>query len=114
MLEQPRTEDVGGHFRKDSAFFGIFGFPGGVIVVKATAITRAYTCIGGVPGFREVVSARGKRKTRGPGSRVVARGTGVMVHPRTGVVPRQGGGGRSVLALQQHRIITKVDNLMEL
>ena len=59
VLEQPRPQDVCGHLGEDPTLFRVLRLSGGVVVVEATAITRAYACIGGVPGFGEVVPAGG-------------------------------------------------------
>ena len=40
MLEQPCSENVGGHFGKDASFFGIL-FAGGVVVVAAVGAVAA-------------------------------------------------------------------------
>lgn len=40
MLEQPRSENVGGYFREDSAFLGVL-FTRGIVVVAAVGAVAA-------------------------------------------------------------------------
>jgi len=76
-------------------FFGIFRFPGWVVIVEARAVPRAHACIGGVPGLGQVVPARGQREARGAAARVVA-GAPRLVQP-VGVAGERGGRPADIL-----------------
>ena len=102
MLKEPGAKNVGGDFGEYSSFFGIFRFPGWVVIVEARAVPRAHACIGGVPGLGQVVPARGQREARGAAARVVA-GAPRLVQP-VGVAGERG--GRPADILQQERNIS--------
>ena len=102
MLKEPGAKNVGGDFGEYSSFFGIFRFPGWVVIVEARAVARAHACIGGVPGLGQVVPARGQREARGAAARVVA-GAPRLVQPVRVAGQR---GGRPADILQQERNIS--------
>ena len=101
VLKQPGAQDVGGHFGENAAFFAIFALAGGVVVV-AGAVGRAHAGVGGVPGLREVVAARGEGEAGRAGPRVLARRPRLVQVARR-VVARQRGGRRPVLTLKTEK-----------